>query len=144
MYIPAEIGPLEPAPELRQKIYTTHAGGKDVTRLPSLLAELEAILIDIRFAPPVQPIKWSRDYLKALLRKKYLHVPTLGDRADAQRNLSGKHSIHNLTLGIKIITELRINLLLFCNCENEKTCHRRAIGTELIKQGREVMELSNW
>ena len=144
MYIPAEIGPLEPAPKLQQKIYTTHAGGKDVTQLPNLLVGLEAILIDIRFAPPVQPIKWSRDYLKALLKKKYLHVPTLGDRADAERRLSGKSSIHNLGLGIKIITELRINLVLFCSCENELTCHRRAISKELNKQGREVSDLLDW
>lgn len=144
MYIPAELQPPDSLPAVVQKIYTTHSSGKDAARLPILLNELDAILIDIRFTPPAQPLKWSRNYLKILLKKRYLHVPTLGDRAAENRGVDGKPSIHNLALGIKIVAELKINLLLFCSCDVNGKCHRWVISKELAKQKKEVMEISDW
>ena len=144
MYIPADLRTPDSAPAAAQKIYATHAAGKDVAQLLSLLIRLEAILIDIRLAPSAQPLKWSKTYLKLLLKNKYLHVPTLGNRTAEGRSYTGKPAIHNLALGIKIITDLKINLVLFCACENEKTCHRRVIIRELAKQGREVLEIEDW
>ena len=144
MYVPAELQPPARALLTNQKIYTTHAAGKQVSLLPGLLAALDAVLVDIRFAPPAQPIKWSKNYLKLLLRNRYLHVPTLGDRFYNDKNRSDKPAIHNLTLGIKIITELKINVLLFCACETAESCHRHFIGRELIGQGKEIIKIEAW
>ncbi len=144
MYTPAELQSADSSPKIIQKVYTTHASGRDVFLLPKLLTELDSILIDIRFALPIQPIKWSKNYLQLLLKGKYLHVPTLGDRANQTHNLSGKPAIHNLTLGIKIITELKVDLLLFCACGQDETCHRHLIGREFAKLGTEVIEITDW
>lgn len=141
MYTPAELRRAEQiSAEPAQKIYTTHAGGKDVLRLPKFLDELDAVLIDIRFAPPIHPLGWNRDYLKLLLKGRYRHLPTLGARELG----GGKSAIQNLGLGIKIITELKINVLLFCSCQDEKNCHRHLIAKELKRQGREAVEVSRW
>ena len=141
MYIPAELEISDSPASAPQKIYATHAAGKEVSLLPQVLSELDAILVDIRFAPPAQPLKWSKNYLKLLLGKKYLHVPALGDRATEKAT---NPSIQNLALGIKIITELKVNLLLFCSCENQSNCHRRAVRREIVKQGGEVAEIADW
>jgi uncharacterized protein (DUF488 family) len=125
-------------PSSIQRIYTTSLVGREVTELPDLLKALEAVLIDIRFAPEKMPLKWSKEYFKLLLKNKYLHVPSLGNRASKE---SGKISIQNLNLGIKIITELRINVLLMCSCEREEICHRRKIRERLKEQGIQTQEL---
>jgi uncharacterized protein (DUF488 family) len=57
---------------------------------------------------------------------------------------AGKISIQNLALGIKIIFELKINVLLMCKCESEDLCHRRVIKDKLKVQGIEVEELRDW
>src|SRR6476661_5630923 len=96
-----------------QKIYTTGFEGREVTALPLLLDRLEAILVDIRFTPAGMPLKWSKEYLKLLLKNKYLHIPNLGNRSYKEPR---KIAIQNLALGIKIITELRVNVMLMCEC----------------------------
>jgi uncharacterized protein (DUF488 family) len=122
----------------KQRIYTTSFCSREVTDLPGLLTALEAVLIDIRFAPEKMPLRWSKDYLRLLLKNRYLHVPSLGNRASKQ---SRKIAIQNLNLGIKIITELKINVLLICSCEREDICHRRKIREKLIEQGIQTQEL---
>ena len=124
-----------------QKIYLTGYSGKEVTDLPKLLAALDAILIDIRFVPPDKSLRWSKDYLKLLLRNKYLHVPHLGNRTIRQ---DGKISIQNISLGIRVITELKVNVLLMCECAKEENCHRRLIRQKLKEQGIEAEELMDW
>ena len=131
----------ESAPGNLQRIYTTGYRGREVTDLPDLLRGLEAILIDIRFAPESKPIEWSKDYLKLLLKNKYLHVPSLGNRPGKDE---GRISIQNLALGIKIITDLKLNVLLMCACESEEICHRRKISEALKGREIETQEIVNW
>ena len=122
--------------------YTTGFADKDFTLLPELLNFLDAILIDIRFAPATDKrIEWRKDYLRLLLKDKYLHVPHLGYRSSKQ---TGKHSIQNLNLGIKIITELKTNLLLICECQRKEECHRSLISEKLKEQGVETEEITDW
>ena len=123
-------------------IYTTGFADKDFAVLPDLLDFLDAILIDIRFAPTIgSQIQWRKDYLRLLLKKKYLHVPHLGSRISKG---SGKYLIQNLDLGIKIITELKTNLLLMCDCHKPEACHRSLISQKLKEQGIETEEVANW
>lgn len=131
----------DPSAATEQKIYTTGYEGREVTFLPGLLKHLDAVLIDIRFTPLERPIQWRKDYLKLLLKGRYLHVPNLGNRAPES---SGKVSIQNLALGIKVITELKVNVLLMCECKTEESCHRRVINEELKGQGIRVEELTDW
>jgi uncharacterized protein (DUF488 family) len=123
-------------------IYTTGFAGKDFTLLPDLLDYLDAVLIDIRFNPTVgKQIEWSRNYLRLLLKDRYIHVPHLGNRLSKE---SGKHSIQNLSLGVRIITEMRADLLLMCECPKIETCHRLIISQNLTKQGFTTQEISEW
>ncbi len=123
-------------------IYTTGLAGKDFTRLPDLLDFLDAVLIDIRFNPATgKQIQWRKDYLRLLLKDKYLHVPHLGNRFSKE---SAKYSIQNLNLGIKIITELKTNILLMCECQHPEKCHRSLISQKLKEQGIETEEISVW
>ena len=124
-------------------IYTTGFAGKDFTLLPDLVDFLDAVLIDIRFAPSAAgtEIQWRKDYLRLLLKDRYRHVPHLGNRLSKE---SSKSSIQNLSLGIKIITEMRANLLLMCECPTVEECHRAIISQSLQKHGFFTEEISDW
>lgn len=123
-------------------VYTTGFAGKDCALLPALLDFLDADLIDIRFAPAGgSQIQWRKDYLRLLLKNRYRHIPHLGSRLSKE---TGKSSIQNLTLGIKIITELKANLLLLCECAEISECHRADISRSLKKQGFDTQEISDW
>ena len=123
-------------------IYTTGYADKDFSLLPGLLDFLDAVLIDIRFAPTDgKQVQWRKDYLRLLLKNRYRHVPHLGNRFSAA---TGKSAIQNLTLGIKIITEMRTNLLLLCECSTAAECHRTIIAQSLKKQGLAIQEIADW
>ena len=127
--------------ELPQRIYTTGFTDRDIALLPALLKSLDAILIDIRFTPTSKQVQWQKDYLRLLLRNKYLHVPHLGNRSSKE---SGKQAIQNTILSIKIITELKTNLLLMCECQRIEDCHRQEISRRLSERGIETEELTEW
>lgn len=123
-------------------IYTTGFAGKDFALLPDLLDFLDAVLIDVRFAPSSgKRIEWRKDYLRLLLKNRYRHVPHLGNRLSRE---TGASSIQNLSLGIKIIVEMRANLLLMCECPTKEECHRLIISENLKQQGIETEEISDW
>ena len=63
-----------------------------------MLDMLDAVLVDVRFSPNSELMRWRQVYLKTLLREKYHHVPQLGTRAFRD----GRANIHNLELGIKV------------------------------------------
>lgn len=100
MDLTANLLEADPSPLSEQRVCTTGYEGREVTDLPNLLKCLDAILIDIRFSPTERPLKWRKDYLKLLLRKRYLHVPSLRNRAHTETD---RIAIQNFTLGIKII-----------------------------------------
>ena len=123
-------------------IYMTGYAGQDVTLLPDLLDFLDAHLIDVRFSPTGgKQIQWRKDYLRLLLKDRYRHVPHLGNRLSKE---SSQPSIQNLTLGIKIIIEMRANLLLMCECRRVEECHRAIISGSLQKHGFETQEIADW
>lgn len=126
-------------------VYTTGFIDKDFTLLPDLLSFLDAVLIDIRFAPSAdKQIQWRKDYLRLLLKDRYLHVPHLGNRSSKESGKQSKQSIQNLDLGIKVITELKTNLLLMCECRNMEECHRSIISKKLKNKGIETEEITDW
>lgn len=125
----------------KQLVFTTGYIDRNVTRLPILLCALNAILIDIRFNPTDRKPQWGKDYLKLLLKDKYRHIPSLGNRAKSE---SGQISIQNLNLGIRVITELKVNLVLMCSCRNENDCHRQVIAQKLRDNGTETREITDW
>ncbi|MGI8544590.1 MAG: DUF488 family protein [Aridibacter sp.] len=122
------------------KIFTTGYTGKDINDLKPMLADLDAMLIDIRFAPYSQVMHWRKVYLKALLGEKYRHIPNLGNRTYKENKIS----IQNLKLGIETILHLPSNVVLMCACEKMENCHRRIIAEELRQTEVESKEIANW
>jgi uncharacterized protein (DUF488 family) len=120
--------------------YTTGYSEKDIKDLPALLDNLEAVLVDIRFSPHSKNLVWTKNYLSLLLKRKYRHIPQLGNRAFKE----GKIQIQNLELGIRLLSDLEYNAVLLCACQNLKECHRLVVMNELIKKGFEVKEIESW
>ncbi|MDQ3180437.1 MAG: DUF488 domain-containing protein [Acidobacteriota bacterium] len=125
---------------MTQRIFTTGCTAKDINDLRPLLDALDAVLIDIRFAPYSQVLHWRQIYLKVLLGSKYLHIPNLGNRTDKEDIIT----IQNLGLGLETVFSLNKNALLMCACETAENCHRRVIIAELKKRSIETEEISNW
>lgn len=123
-----------------QKIYTTGYGGKNIAHLKPMLDALDAVLVDIRFVPHSEILHWRKTYLKVLLDWKYLHIANLGNRTFKK----GKITIQNLQLGIETVLSLDRNTVLMCGCEKLENCHRLTIAGELMKQGIEAEEISDW
>lgn len=121
-------------------IYTTGYTDKDIADLPNLLEKFDAVLIDIRFSPYSKNLVWTKDYLSLLLKRRYQHIPQLGNRAFKE----GKIQIQNLELGIRLITNLDYNAVLLCACKNLRECHRLTVMNELLKRGFEVEEIESW
>lgn len=130
----------EITPQPKIKFYTTGYTGKDINDLKPLLDALDAVLVDVRFSPISEIMRWWQIYLKALLRGKYHHVPQLGNRSFRE----GKAQIQNLDLGIKILVSFNANAVLMCECADPKQCHRLVIAQELQRKGFEAEELENW
>lgn len=64
----------ETAPQPKIKLYTTGFAGKDIYDLKPLLNTLAAVLIDVRFSPTSEIIRWRQIYLMTLLREKYKYI----------------------------------------------------------------------
>lgn len=122
------------------KIYTTGYGGKNIADLKPMLDALDAVLVDIRFVPHSDILHWRKTYLKVLLGKNYLHIANLGNRTFRENNVT----IQNLKLGIETVLSLDKNTVLMCGCEKLENCHRLIIAGELMKQGIETEEISEW
>jgi uncharacterized protein (DUF488 family) len=124
----------------KHKIFTTGYTGKDINDLKPMLEALDAMLIDIRFAPFSQVFHWRKVYLKALVGDRYRHIANLGNRTYKENKIT----IQNLELGINTILNLPSNVVLMCACEKMENCHRRLIVEELHKKGTETFEINNW
>lgn len=123
-----------------QRIFTTGYTGRDINDLKPMLEALDAMLIDIRFAPFSQVFHWRKVYLKSLLGEKYRHIPNLGNRTYKE----DKISIQNLKLGIETILNLPFNVVLMCACEKTEKCHRRLIVEELANREIKTEEILTW
>lgn len=130
----------ETAPQSKIKFYTTGYADKDIKDLKPMLDALDAVLVDVRFSPTSDIMRWRQIYLKTLLRDNYHHVAQLGSRAFRERG----NQIQNLDLGIKILISFNATAVLMCECADSKDCHRLGILQVLRHKGFEAEELRNW
>lgn len=130
----------EIVPDQKIRFYTTAYAGKDINDLKSMLDRLDAVLVDVRFSPTDEIMRWRQIYLKTLLRENYHHISQLGSRETRE----GRIQIQHLDLGIKILISFNSNAVLMCGCPDSKTCHRRNIAEELRRKGYEAEELEDW
>lgn len=130
----------ESAPLPKIKFYTTGYAGKDINDLKPMLDALDALLVDVRFSPDSEIMRWRQIYLKALLREKYRHLPQLGNRAFRGNQMQ----IQNLDLGIKILISFNTSAVLICECADLENCHRFVIARELRRREIEAKEIEDW
>lgn len=131
----------ETAPRQKIKFYTTSYAGKDINDLKPLLNTLDAVLVDVRFSPTSEIMRWRQVYFKTLLREKYFHLPQLGNRTFRE---GSSVQIQNLELGVKVLISFNANAVLMCECADPKTCHRLAIANELRRKGFDAEDLESW
>lgn len=122
------------------KFYTTGFSGRDIGDLKPMLVALDAMLVDVRFSPTNELMRWRQVYLKALLREKYRHIAQLGSRPTRL----GTNQIQHLNLGLKVLLSFGMNAVLMCECADLKDCHREIIAKELRGKGFAVEEISDW
>jgi len=131
---------IDSTPNPKIKFYTTGYAGRDINDLKPMLNLLSSVLVDVRFSPTSEIMRWRQIYLKTLLREKYHHLPHLGCRAFRE----GKAQIQNLDLGIKVLVSFNANAILMCECADLKNCHRLIVAEELRSLGFETKELVDW
>ncbi len=131
---------IETVPRPKTKFYTTGYAGKDINDLKPMLDALDAVLVDVRFSPTSEIMRWRQVYLKALLREKYHHVAQLGSRAFR----GGRNQIQNLDLGIKVLVSFNANAVLICECAAPQECHRLVVAEKLRSLGFKTEELVDW
>lgn len=130
----------ETVPQPKIKFYATGFSGKDINDLKPILDVLDSVLVDVRFSPTSEIMRWRQIYLQTLLREKYHHLSHLGSLVFRE----GKAQIQNLELGIKVLVSFNTNAILMCECADPKKCHRIIIAQELRRKGFEAVELENW
>lgn len=112
-------------------IYTV--GYQNITRknLISKLAELNCILVDIRFSPYGFSPFWNKNELENVLGEKYVHIKELGN----VNYKNGKQiEIDDLDEGMKrleVLLEIHKNICLMCSCKNFPECHRSFLSREI-------------
>jgi uncharacterized protein (DUF488 family) len=131
---------METAPQQKTKFYTTGYTGKDINDLKPMLKVLDSVLVDVRFSPTSELMRWRQVYLKTLLRERYRHIPQLGNRASR----AGLNQIQHLELGLKILISFGTNAVLMCECADLGDCHRLVIAKELRRRGFEAEEIEDW
>ena len=127
-------------PPKKAKFFTTGFTDLGVADLKPLLANLDAVLVDIRMSPYSKSVQWNREYLKILLKGKYQHLAQLGNRHSENEPIAIQH----LALGTKILVSFGMNAVLLCECAGTQSCHRLIIAQELRRQGHLVEELDSW
>jgi hypothetical protein len=130
----------ETAEEKKIRFYTTGYVGKDINDLKPTLDRLDAVLVDVRFSPMSEVMRWRQVYLKTLLREKYRHIPQLGNRASRK----GLNQIQHLELGLKVLISFETSAVLMCECAHIRDCHRIVIAKELRRRGFEAEEIEEW
>jgi hypothetical protein len=113
-------------------IYTVGYTGLPVEQLAQLVLRQQALLCDIRSSPHSRNPAYTQVALQARFRRRYRHVPALGNRH--YRDKSRPIAIVDYHTGLQAIAELLQDwpaVILLCACADVQTCHRKGVGEQL-------------
>ncbi len=113
-------------------IYTVgYARLREPERLAHLAAELDAVVVDVRFKPYTSFKGWSRADLHARLGSSYRWVEAFGNEGYR----GGPVRLHDAARGLADVTPLLEvgNIILLCGCADPATCHRRLVADRLAE-----------
>ena len=117
---------------MTQIVYTLGYTGRKLAEITRALDDRDAILFDIRYSPRSRNPAYSKDYLQATLKDRYVWVKDLGNVNYA---LLSPIKIANYAAGKARITATAKPVILMCVCENAATCHRTVVADLLIVGG---------
>jgi hypothetical protein len=132
--------PDPPATAGKPKIYLTGytlLAGPD--HLAAIADELNALVVDIRYAARSRAPHWNKGPLTSRLGHRYAWAPAFGNR---NYKGDGPVEIADYAEGLawlKLRTEAAI--ILLCACRDAHTCHRTTVGAMLAADGYDVQEL---
>jgi uncharacterized protein (DUF488 family) len=109
------------------KLYTLGYTGIKPDQLLTKAIELEAIVLDIRYAPRSRVLQWNAMELARRLGQSYQHVPALGN---VNYKNGGPIEINRPRIGTQQVVSMLVTqaVILLCACPDVSTCHRRVVA----------------
>ena len=120
-------------------IYTIGYSGRSLSSLVSLVQELDAVLVDIRFSPASRNPDFSGKRLREALGERYVHLKAVGN--ETYRS-GGPVKMADPSAGVEALRAIDRSVVLMCACAQYHNCHRRAVADFLRGEGYEVAEVS--
>ena len=113
--------------------YTFGYGGREVDTLAALVAEYDAVVIDVRLKPWTKQKGWSLSELKARFGEAYHWWRCLGN---VNLKTGGKPKLYDAKKGLGLLVKLieTTSPILLCGERNPWVCHRRMIAERLQKK----------
>lgn len=114
-------------------LYTLGYARWSPAAVQSEIDRLGATLVDVRMAPTSRRPEWRRDALHALLGRRYVHMPALGN---VNFRDGGPIRLHHPEQAVGPIARLleRGPVVLLCGCDDWQTCHRSVAADYLAQQ----------
>jgi len=99
-------------------------------RLQSVVDELSAALVDIRYVPFSQNPFWTQPQLQETFKENYFYIKDFGN----VNYKGGPFEILDMERGIEMFSSILDkykNIFLMCSCSSLKECHRFLVAEEI-------------
>lgn len=117
-------------------IYTLGYAHWSIDDVESVLAEYDAVLVDIRRSPHTTKPGFDEAELNARFSERYVHVPAFGN----DNYKGGSVQLVDPERGIDEIRREDRPPILMCGCQFPKQCHRSVVATLLADRLGGVVE----
>jgi hypothetical protein len=126
---------------MKQAFLTGYTGKP--TRTPAQLLQLainlEALVVDSRYAPRSRVQHWNTAALRQLLGVRYVWLQYFGNSAYKD----GTIKLVNPLGGLNYLTTRGFDkYIILCACTDGETCHRKQVGEYLAANGWNVREVT--
>jgi uncharacterized protein (DUF488 family) len=120
----------------RPTIYGIGYSGRTLDDIQRIINELDAYLVDIRFAPYSRNPTFRKANLEKALGERYIYLQALGNR----NYQGGPIELVDYDAGKFTLETLDKPALLMCMCKNPATCHRTVVLRRLSQDGFNTQE----
>ena len=124
----------------RPRVYGIGYSGRTVDDITRILDDLDATLVDIRFAPYSRNPEFRKEALERVLGARYVYLRALGNR---NYKGGGPVDLVDYAAGRAALAMLDKPALLMCMCKDPATCHRTVVLHRLAHDGFETEEWSD-
>jgi uncharacterized protein (DUF488 family) len=106
--------------------YTYGYHGRSLRELVAHVERLNAVVIDVRFAPTSRFPEWRRDALRRALGRRYVWVQEFGNVLYQTQQIQLSDPEKGLAVVEPIVRERPI--ILVCMCADHASCHRAHVA----------------